>query len=111
MRSGTTPTWTCVGAGGLLLALVVNAHGADGDPKAGKTIYEKRCVPCHGNTGKGIGTLPNLSDGRYMATRTDAQLFDKITHGGRGSGMPAWEKILSEPERWDVLAYIRTLSQ
>lgn len=81
------------------------------DPAAGKTLYEKHCVACHGKAGKGIGTLPNLSDAAYMAGRTDAQLLEKITKGGQGSGMPAWEKILSESQRHDVLAYIRTLAK
>ena len=104
-------TWLVLVGGGLLLALAVDALAADGNTKTGKGIYEKLCLKCHGKTGKGIGTLPDLSDARYMASRTDAQLLDKITHGGRGSGMPAWEKILSEQERQDVLAYIRTLSR
>ncbi len=81
------------------------------DPAAGKTIYEKHCVSCHGKTGKGIGTLPNLSDARYMAGRTDAQLLEKTAKGGQGTGMPAWEKILSEAQRGDVLAYIRALAK
>lgn len=88
--------------------LAANRVAADGNPAAGKTVYEKRCVACHGPSGHGVGTIPNLSDRDYMAGRTDAQFLDKIAKGGQGSGMPAWEKLLSEQQRRDVLAYIRT---
>jgi len=44
----------------------------------GKPVYDRHCASCHGKTGKGIGTLPDLSDARYMAGRTDAQLLEKI---------------------------------
>ncbi|MBI3621344.1 MAG: cytochrome c [Nitrospirae bacterium] len=93
------------------LAPASPATAADGNAKAGKAIYEKHCIACHGKTGKGIGTLPNLSDPRTLAGRPDAQLFEKITNGGQGSGMPAWGGVLSEPQRWDVLAYIKTLAK
>jgi cytochrome c oxidase cbb3-type subunit 3 len=96
---------------GLGWALASPAAAADGNAKTGKAVYEKHCVACHGKTGKGIGTLPNLSDARTLAGRADAQLFEKITDGGRGSGMPAWGGVLSEQQRWDVLAYIKTLAK
>jgi len=99
--------------GGLLmwLALSQPAAAAEGNPNAGRAIYDKHCIACHGKTGKGIGTLPDLSDPRALAGRSDAQLFDKITNGGRGSGMPAWGGVLSEQQRWDALAYIKTLAR
>jgi cbb3-type cytochrome c oxidase subunit III len=99
---------------GLLLVLAWPAGAAAagaGDAAAGKALFEKHCSACHGKTGKGIGSLPNLSDARYMAGRTDAQLLEKIAKGGQGSGMPAWEKILSEQQRHDLLAYIKTLAK
>ncbi len=96
----------------LLMAWPTAAAAASGsDATAGKTLYDKHCSACHGKSGKGIGTLPNLSDARYMTGRTDAQLLEKIAKGGQGSGMPAWEKILSEQQRHDLLAYIRTLAK
>jgi mono/diheme cytochrome c family protein len=100
-------------AGGLLVWLALSAPVAasDGNPKTGRTIYDKHCIACHGKTGKGIGTLPDLSAPGTLAGRSDAQLFDKITNGGRGSGMPAWGSVLSEQQRWDVLAYIKTLAK
>jgi mono/diheme cytochrome c family protein len=85
-----------------------------GDPKLGKAIYTKRCASCHGQNGDGLGsgsTLPNFSDAKTMAEKTDRELLDKISNGGRGTGMPAWKKVLSESERRNVLAYIRALAR
>jgi cytochrome c oxidase cbb3-type subunit 3 len=106
------PGWIPI-IGGLLLWLALSppAAAAEGNPKAGRAIYDKHCIACHGKTGKGIGTLPDLSNAATLAGRSDAQLFDKITNGGRGSGMPAWGSVLSEQQRWDVLAYIKTLAR
>jgi len=93
------------------LALSPSASAAEGNPNAGRAIYDKHCIACHGKTGKGIGSLPDLSDAKTLAGQSDAQLFDKITNGGRGSGMPAWGSVLSEQQRWDVLVYVKTLAR
>jgi len=109
-----TPSSALLFLGGLIIGfagLASPATAADGNVKTGKAVYNKHCVACHGKTGKGVGTLPDLSDARTLAGRSDAQLFEKITNGGRGSGMPAWGGVLSEQQRWDVLAYLKTLAK
>jgi mono/diheme cytochrome c family protein len=53
--------------------------------------------------------VSSFSDRKTLANKSDQDLFEKITRGGRGSGMPAWEGILSEQDRWNVIAYIRSL--
>lgn len=102
------------GSAFIVLLLIQTIHAESrGDAKLGKTIYIKKCASCHGHKGDGLGlrsNLPNFTDAKAMAAKTDQELFEKISNGGKGSGMPAWNKILSEQERWHVLAYIRTLS-
>jgi len=109
---GLSLTWMPI-IGGLLIGLALSPLEADaaGNTKAGRTIYEKHCTSCHGRTGKGVGALPDLSDPRTLANQSDESLFNKITNGGQGSGMPAWDKVLSEQQRRDVLAFIKTLAQ
>lgn len=97
-----------------IVLLLIETVGAEsrGEAKLGKMIYFKRCAACHGQKGDGLGfrsNLPNFTDAKAMAGKTDQELFDKISNGGKGTGMPAWKKILSEQDRWHVLAYIRTL--
>ena len=91
------------------LAAVVLAAG---DPLRGKLVYEKNCQGCHGKTGVGVGgATPNLTDSKRMAALTDQQLFDVVTTGRPGTGMPAWGSALTESDRWNVVSYLRTLAR
>lgn len=89
---------------------------------AGKQLYMERtkgnCVFCHGDTGAGneanLGKLrrkpADLSNKERMSTRTDGELFWKISKGITGI-MPAGEKRMTEEERWNVVNYVRTLAK
>jgi mono/diheme cytochrome c family protein len=44
-----------------------------------------------------------------MGQMTDGELFWKISHGRRP--MPGFQNKLTEQERWELVDYIRTLSQ
>ena len=91
----------------------------------GEAIYASQCSGCHGEAGDGQGILTlswlprprNFVRGsfRYRSTPsgslpTDADLFRTVSKGLAGSGMPAFEAILSEQERRDVVAYIKQFS-
>jgi mono/diheme cytochrome c family protein len=88
----------------------------------GKTLYLERtkgnCVFCHGETGSGneanlarLRRKPaDISNKERMSTRTDGELFWKISKGINGI-MPAGEKRMSEEERWHVVNYVRTLAK
>jgi mono/diheme cytochrome c family protein len=81
--------------------------------KAGKEIYTKHCVQCHGERGDGNGPKSqelsvepgNFTDARKMSTLTDGQLYWQITKGR--NPMPAFEDKLAEMERWQAVDYIR----
>ncbi|GIX46937.1 MAG: hypothetical protein KatS3mg131_1148 [Candidatus Tectimicrobiota bacterium] len=98
-----------------LVLLVQGLALAAGDPQAGKALYQRLCVSCHGADGRG-GRLaaalpsppPNLADAAYLAARTDAQLLAALREG-RGA-MPAFGDRLSEAQLQDLVAYVRTLA-
>jgi len=81
---------------------------------AGKSVYVAQCVKCHGDAGKGDGPSAkdldpkpkDLSDPK-VAGQTDGALFWKITTGRKP--MPAFETLISDNDRWNVVNYIRTL--
>jgi len=83
---------------------------------AGKAIYDDRCAECHGNAGDGNGSKSmryrvkpaNFTDAAVMETRTDGELYWKITTGRKP--MPSFETKLSDEERWMLVDYIRTFA-
>src|SRR5437870_3131146 len=95
------------------------------DTTAGKRVYVKWCAGCHGDAGAGDGAaaaymLPrprNFTSGLYKIRTTasgqlptDADLERAIDEGLPGSAMPGWKGRLSQAERRDVRAYIKTFS-
>jgi len=95
------------------------------DTTHGKVVYGKWCLGCHGETGAGDGPaaaymLPrprNFTGALYKIRTTasgqlptDADLVRAIDEGLPGSAMPAWKGRLSDAERRDVMAYLKTFS-
>lgn len=109
--------------GSFLLFASPSAGWAGGDASKGKVSYEKLCVPCHGTSGKGDGPaaaqLPvkprDHTDKKYMDRLTDPHLFEVIKNGGsavqKSPLMPPFGVGLKDDQIWDVVAYVRTLSQ
>jgi mono/diheme cytochrome c family protein len=83
---------------------------------AGKKIYFKRCVNCHGKTGNGdgpdafdLGIHPAKFSDPRMREESDGALFWKITVGKKP--MPNYGTRLSPADRWNVINYLRTLAR
>ena len=55
---------------------------------AGKTVYARNCLACHGKTLKGTGNVPSLVDGKLKGV-TEGEMFWFITKGDKDNGMPA----------------------
>jgi mono/diheme cytochrome c family protein len=79
-------------------------------------IYLEQCVVCHGPEGRGDGPeAPFLSPrpasliSAGSSVKSDAEFLAVIANGKPRSAMPAWKDRLSEEQRREVLAYIRTL--
>jgi cytochrome c553 len=97
-------------------------HDADAIA-AGQPIFEASCVVCHGSTGEGDGPgaagldpqPASLADPEMMSDVTDGYLFWRISEGGMAepfnSAMPPWKDVLSEEEIWQVVNYVRELSE
>ncbi|HEY7709469.1 MAG TPA: c-type cytochrome [Candidatus Entotheonella sp.] len=104
-----------------LSAVPSTALAAPGDAEAGKSIYERHCVSCHGADGRGgnmARMLPvtprNLADRSYMQTRSADQLFAIVKQGGAAQGlsnaMPGFAQQLTDDQIHATVAYLRTLS-
>lgn len=91
----------------------------------GQPVYNRLCAACHGVAGDGKGPAA-----RYLTPRprdftvgiykfhstpagmppTDDDLYRTVTRGVPTTSMPAFEDVLTERERRDVVAYIKRFS-
>ncbi len=85
---------------------------------AGALLFAENCTRCHGSRGAGDGEfageidtpMPDFTDGRLAELRTPAEWFEIITNGRIETLMPPWDQALSLTERWDLVAFLYTLS-
>lgn len=75
---------------------------------AGKTLYARNCLACHGKAGQGTGNVPSLVSGKLKGV-TEGEIFWFITKGSPDNGMPAWG-FLPEEKRWQIVSYVEALS-
>ncbi len=89
--------------------------------KEGKRLFQKLCLPCHGETGKG--------DGIYWASAIDitpadlskftpaqsSRIFRTVKYGseeqGKSNLCPPWKNNISEEEIEYIVSYILTLEK
>ena len=107
----------------VFLASAVAAVQHNGDLKEGKKLFLTFCSACHGSSGRGDGEASkflekkprDLTNQRIMFKKTDKELFDFINqsktdfHGARF--IPQFRLEFEESQVWDIVAYIRSLSQ
>ena len=90
----------------------------------GKKKYEKTCVQCHGEEGRG-----NITSGKkllddwsnriwprnltqpwtWRATNTPDDIFKRLSVGILGTPMPEHTTTISKEDRWDIVNYVWTL--
>ncbi len=76
--------------------------------EAGKTLYARNCLACHGRAGQGTGNVPSLVDGKLKGV-AEGEVFWFIIKGDKDNGMPSWE-FLPEQKRWQVVTYVEALA-
>jgi len=74
---------------------------------AGRQLYARNCLSCHGKTGGGTGNVPSLIDGK-LETTAPGEVFWFITKGDKDNGMPSWAQ-LPENQRWQIVSYVKSL--
>lgn len=87
------------------------------DVEEGKSIYLEKCAPCHGENGMGDGVqspslpVPAAAIGNYdfAQDKRPQDWYEIVTIGDIENFMPGFQS-LNDRERWNVTAYILTLS-
>ena len=108
-----------------ILIITLSAIDARAEEKPsvieGERIYMHYCASCHGDKGDGRGfNAKNLdprpaahTDREFMSKRSDKDLYDAVTGGGRAIGkatlMPPWGGVLSDAGAGSVVMYLRKL--
>jgi cytochrome c len=95
-----------------ILAAGTSSAFAAGDAVKGKEVFDQ-CTVCHnadstdtkiGPGLKGLFKKDKLANGKPV---TEANVRTQIDEGG--NGMPAYKDILSDQEKNDLIAYLKTL--
>ncbi len=77
----------------------------------GERLYLANCASCHGRRGDGDGPVRTLPAAGPLADAvgrmSPAEVEYRIANGMAGTSMPAFVDVLSESERWDLVAYLR----
>lgn len=86
------------------------------DPESvtrGKVLYENHCMQCHGTSGIGDGEKAkelHIKPANLQATVKAVSNFKFFMSISEWKGtMPGWSTPLSEKQREDLVAYIKTL--
>ena len=99
-------------------AALANPLAADAAAaERGRTLFTDACAECHGIEADGHGPAarglaPPPADLRSDAIRghTDGYLYFRLTIGKPGTAMPSFHGVLDETQRWQVIAYLRSLA-
>jgi glucose/arabinose dehydrogenase len=82
-------------------------EGNDAAAQAGRPLYAKNCLSCHGKLGKGTGNVPSLVDGKLDSVKP-GEVFWFITRGDKDNGMPSWA-FLPASQRWKIVTYVTSM--
>ncbi|MHC1702692.1 MAG: cytochrome c [Tenuifilaceae bacterium] len=81
--------------------------------KSGEQIYNTFCKSCHGDPGKAnyakLDPIPKDPASLDYQKNTDGEMFYILSHG-KGL-MPNFVNSLNEEQRWDVIAFVRSLNK
>src|ERR1700689_1431738 len=75
--------------------------------EAGKQLYARNCLSCHGRMGKGTGNVPSLVDGKLDSVKP-GEVFWFVTRGAKDNGMPSWA-TLPVKQRWQIVTYVKSM--
>ena len=82
---------------------------------AGKRLYSRLCVRCHGPLGKGDGggagaggQPSDLTDSTWEFGSSDGEIF-AVIHDGTSADMEGYAEQISDADIWNLVIYIRSI--
>ena len=88
----------------------------------GKELFQGKatCFTCHGENGDGNGPAGaaldpgprNFQNGKFLAAKTDGELFWVIKNGSAGTSMISYApSVVTDQEAWEIITFVRTLKK
>ena len=103
-------------AGRKLIARKTVDTNATASANAGRGIYTQNCAVCHGLEGWGNGPnsislekKPANFSRAFYKQYPDEFWFYRVSEGVAGTRMPRFQEVLTEEQRWYLVAYLKTL--
>ena len=75
---------------------------------AGALIYREHCAQCHRSDALGDGHKKPPLRSDHLKSATDGDLEWFLRQGDLAHGMPSWSS-LPEAQRWQLIAYLRSI--
>jgi cytochrome c oxidase cbb3-type subunit 3 len=77
--------------------------------EAGKILFTKNCIPCHGANGEGNMVGPNLTDKFWLHGGSINNVFRTINLGVPEKGMQAWGKNFAPGDIKNLASFVLSL--
>jgi mono/diheme cytochrome c family protein len=83
---------------------------------AGRRVYQRLCIRCHGPAGQGdgeaaVGAAPaDLTDAQWDFGGSDGEIYAAIREG-TSKDMEGYAERISETDTWNVVNYLRSLGK
>jgi cytochrome c len=96
-----------------LVAIGQDKKGAAGDAAKGKDVFESNCAVCHNADSEEKKMGPGLKglfkkDKLVNGKKPTAANVQAVINAG-GNGMPSYADMLTDAEKADLIAYLKTL--
>jgi mono/diheme cytochrome c family protein len=80
-----------------------------------RTLFAQNCASCHGDAGAGDGPAAaplNRAPTDFHLQQPSVEYARRVlSEGVAGSAMPPWQRQLTEPQRQQLVDYVRSLFQ
>ena len=80
--------------------------GGRGNPSA--QLFNEVCASCHGNTAAAGPRAPSLLADKFLHGSDDESIARNIRDGFPDKGMVSFKDTLTDPQIWQMVAYLRT---
>jgi mono/diheme cytochrome c family protein len=83
-------------------------EGQERARQAGAKLFARECAVCHGSDAQGSRTAPPLRQPEVFEA-APGSLFWVLRNGSLRRGMPSFAH-LPEPQRWQIVTYMKSLT-